>query len=215
MYFDILRQTTLFMGLSNGEIESELKRFNAILKNHKKGEILQMSGSPLKKFGMVLYGSLNVLSDDVNGNRTIMAEVTRGNTFGESLCFLRISKPNIYVSAIEDSVVLWLSVDNLFENARDSLENRFTQMMAKRTLVMNNRIQILSKLTLREKLVAYFNLLIKQNNSSCFEIPFNREDMATYIGTNRSALSRELSKMKKEGLIDYNKNKFTCYIKKL
>ena len=78
-----------------------------------------------------------------------------------------------------------------------------TAMLAKRALAMNDRIQILSKLRLREKLMTYFTELSREQKSKVLTLPFNREDMAAYIGTNRSALSRELSRMKQDGIIDY------------
>ena len=86
------------------------------------------------------------------------------------------------------------------------LQRRFTAALAAKTLMMNNRIQVLSRLTLRGKLTAYFTELAAAQGSSVIHLPMNREDTAAYIGVNRSALSRELARMKAEGLIDYRKN---------
>ncbi|MBQ6721773.1 MAG: winged helix-turn-helix domain-containing protein [Clostridia bacterium] len=79
-------------------------------------------------------------------------------------------------------------------------------MLAMKALSMNDRIQVLSRLTLRSKLTAYFTELAAAQGSNVIRLPMNREDTAAYIGTNRSALSRELSRMREEGLIDYRKN---------
>jgi len=213
-YINVIKNNILFCDLKTEEIENRLHKMNATFKDYKKGGILHISGNPLEKFGLVVYGTVNILTDDTEGNRTIMAEVTKGNTFGESLSFLKIQNPDIYVCASEDSGVIWLSSSVLFNNTDDyDLEVRFAKMIAKRTLNMNERIQILSKLTLKEKILTYLNYLSKKSNSNKVTVPFNREDMATYIGTNRTALSRELSKLKKEGIIDYCKNNFELKFK--
>ena len=81
-------------------------------------------------------------------------------------------------------------------------------MLANRTLEMNDRIQILSKRTLRSKLVTFFSLLIKRYDDDSFAIPFDRSAMADYLGTDRSALSRELSHMQAEGLLRFRHNRF-------
>ena len=88
------------------------------------------------------------------------------------------------------------------------LSGRFTKMLAARTLTMNRRIQILSKLTIREKILTFLSQECAVTGKNTVEITLNREDMAAYLGTNCSALSRELSKMKKEGILDYRKNIF-------
>ena len=149
--------------------------------------------------------------DDIDGNRMIMANVTAGGTFGESLCFLHTAESPVYIVATEEAKVLWLRPDELFTAGDDELSaklrNRFTAMIAERALSMNTRIQILSKLSIREKLIALFSSYSSAGADS-FEVPFNREDMAAYIGADRSAMSRELSKMKAEGIIDYHKEMF-------
>ncbi|MDO4938740.1 MAG: Crp/Fnr family transcriptional regulator [Lachnospiraceae bacterium] len=180
--------------------------------SYRKGECMHRQGEPVKNFGMVLSGIAQVCCDDYDGNRVIMAEVRPGRTFGESLCYLGIEDPVVYIYASEDSDILWLSLDRLFEKNRDDLasemQKRFITLLATRTLQMNNRIQVLSKLSIREKLIMYFSELATEEGHGTFTVPLNREDLAAYIGANRSALSRELSKMKKEGIIDYYGNTF-------
>ncbi len=161
---------------------------------------------------MVLSGLVQVLTDDINGNRMIMANVTSGGTFGESLCYLKVKEPEIYIVAQKPSGVLWLSAEVFRREAETEfgleMKDRFISMLAERALSMNTRIQILSRLTLRDKLTALFTAFADKGGRSVI-LPFNRADMAAYLGTDRSALSRELSRMKAEGLIDYRKNSFT------
>ena len=203
----------LFAGLDRREREEAVSRMEGRTADYVKGEFLHLPGTPFSSFGLVLSGSVRVFEDDREGNRLIMAEVGVGNTFGESLCFLSVPDSPVYVCAAEDSRVLWLSPAPFFregtENgAASAMRKRFTALLAGRTLKMNSRIQILSRLTIREKLTVYFSGLAREQGSDAVTVPFSREEMAAYIGADRSALSRELSKMKREGLIDYRKNVF-------
>ena len=149
--------------------------------------------------------------EDFDGNSIIMAIVTPGHTFGESLCFIGNDSPvNIY--AVSDTDLLWLKTDKIKEHGSDKravlITDRFISMLAARTLEMNNRIQILSKIKLRDRLITYFSQNVAKYGMS-FTLPLSREDMAAYLGTNRSALSRELGKMRDEGIIEFSHNNFT------
>lgn len=208
----LIEASVMFKNLDESGLEKALDLLEASYSEYKKNDVIHPAYKEMKAFGMVLSGVVQACMDDVEGNRIIMAEVAAGNTFGESLCFLEIKDSPVYVYASEPAEVLWISLKKLFENTKDDfaglLQKRFTAMLASRTLNMNDRIQVLSRISIRDKLLTYFNQMSQAAGSLTFQIPINREDMATYMGINRSALSRELAKMKQEGLIDYYKNTF-------
>ena len=205
----VLQGNPLFRGLDPDRLDRQLQVMKAVKAHSVRGEMLQRPGEPIRRFGVVLSGAVQVCVDDIEGNRMIMAEVAPGHSFGESLCFLRTRESPVYIFAAEDSDLLWLSTEDLFA-ASDAfhmeIQQRFTATLAAKALTMNNRIQVLSRLSLRGKLTAYFTELAAAQGSSVIRLPMNREDTAAYIGANRSALSRELAQMKAEGLIDYRKN---------
>lgn len=205
-----IRGCALFDGLDDDGLEKALEILEAKSSFYYKGEYLHTPYTRMKRFGMVLSGVVQACMDDIEGNRMIMAEVVPGGTFGESLCLLAISDSPVYVYASEASEVLWFSVAELFGDSPNAfaaqMQKQFTAMLAARTLSMNDRIQVLSKIRLRDKLTTYFSQMSQQSRSLTFQLPMNRDDLATYMGTNRSALSRELAQMKKEGLIDYYRN---------
>lgn len=210
-----LKSSRLFRGIKEAETEEALKILSASFGAYERGDLLHPAGSPVKKFGMVLTGTVNVCTDDLGGSRMIMASVGPGGTFAEALCYLKVKEPVMYAEAAEDVQVLWLSLGKLYRagakadaTVLEKLQKNFTAMLADRMLSMNDRIQVLSRLTLREKLKTYFSEMSLKTGSRTFSVPFNRENMAAYLGTNRSALSRELSAMKKERLIDFYKNSF-------
>ena len=205
-----IRSSALFSDMDDEELGKALELLGAEFRAYDKGETLHRPYTQMKRFGMVLSGVVQACMDDIEGNRMIMAEVVPGNTFGESLCFLAFADSPVYVYASEASEVLWFSLGELFGDAPNAfavrLQKRFIAMLAARTLSMNDRIQVLSKIRLRDKITTYFSQMSRETRSLTFQIPMNRDDFATYMGTNRSALSRELAQMKKEGLIDYYLN---------
>ena len=208
---DIIRKHLLFSDLSDEDYGRALIFFHAYAKSHMKGEYLNRIGATLDAFGLVLSGNVQVYMVDIDGNEMIMANVSQGESFGESLCFLQRETP-VYIRAVSDCEILWLDPDRIKSAANNSpfdieLASRFTALLAQRTLSMNNRIQILSKLTLRRKLITFFSEYAVSGAAE-FTVPMNRHEMAAYLGAERSALSRELSKMRSEGIIDFNRNRF-------
>lgn len=220
MYEEILNDTScramlstcpLFCGLEEPALQSALTFFEASLNLYKKGDFLQEILSPFRHFGLVLDGTVQVYADDVTGTPIIMANVSAGETFGESLCFLEEESP-VYIRATASAAVLMLSTGNLHRQPDNPLSLRFTKMLAQRTLTMNDRIQVLSKRTLREKVLTLLNQYCTRFGHRGFTLPMGRADMAVYLGTDRAALSRELSRMQKEGLISFRKNYFLLKI---
>ena len=216
MYEDVIAHCTLFENLSREELTYALRFFSAAQRIYERGDFLNRISAPLEGFGLVLSGTIQVYMDDIDGNQMIMANVGEGETFGESLCFLHRDAP-VYICSVTDSVVLWMNTERIRHpevnpSARDiMLANRFTAMLAARTLAMNDRIQILSKISIRDKLITFFSQYCSRTGRQEITIPFDRNDMATYLGVNRSALSRELGRMKQEGIIDFHKNTFKIH----
>ena len=213
----------LFCGMAEEELACALHFFEAKPVTYRRGDFLNRIGDALPWFGLVVEGTIQVYMDDFDGHHMIMANVGPGETFAESLCYLG-RRASIYICAVSDAVVLQLSCRKLKSCAAGSGEcdgscgcggvrgcaaytQRFITMLAGRTLTMNDRIQILSRPTLRGRLVAFFSQYVRRVGRS-FAIPFDRADMAAYLGTDRSALSRELGRMQKEGLLRFRKNRF-------
>ena len=203
----------LFKDLSESELKSATDFFESKEISYKKGELISSPDKLLKNFGLVLSGCVQIYTLDIDGYQMIMATVLPGETFGESLSYLKKDAP-IFICAISDTTVLWMSTEkirnqNIVTECDKKLACRFISLLANRALSMNDRIQILSRLTIREKLIAFFTESVRKYNSYSFDLPFDRADMAAYLGCDRASLSRELSKMQQEGLITFTKNHFT------
>ena len=208
---EILRRCPLFSDLTDSEIEDTLVFYSAQRKKHSKGEFVMKAGQPVNRFGLIISGVVQIMMDDIDGRQMMMASVSPGQTFAESLCYQGVKESPVYALAAENCEILWLSADGLkgLHGSGHCMHcQRFIRMLATKTLSMNDRIQVLSKPTLREKLLTLLAQHCTREGKN-FNLPFDRNAMATYLGVNRSALSRELSLLKKEGRIDFYKNSFS------
>ncbi len=206
-----IKSCPLFRDLSAEEFEYAKDFFSVRKKSYKKGEFINIITDKLPFFGYVLSGGVRVCMDEFDGTRVVMASVGPGESFGESLHFLQKDAP-VYIYASSESEILLLNalrVKTASENSMDLLLSaRFISMLAERTLHMNDRIQILTKGSVRDKIITYLSQQKAANLSDEFDIPQNRSELAEYLSVNRSALSRELSRMKEAGIIDFRGNHF-------
>lgn len=214
MNTDLLLKSYIFKGMDERQLKDALTYLNAREVFYKKGENLIMLSNPINEFAVVLSGAVQVSCDDINGNRMIMTTVARGDMFSESLAVTACRESPINATAAEDTWILWLSADIIRRNESDNpVKNmivlNFINAVANKCLMMNDRVQILSKKTIREKVITYLSQVSEQGKKLELKIPFDRQGMADYLGVERSALSRELSRMEKEGIISYKKNIFT------
>ena len=212
LHHPMILQCPLFQGLPPDALEYALSYFEAHVKAYEKGDFLHQVSFPLERFGLVLSGTIQVSMDDMDGHHIIMNNVSAGGLFGEAYCFLGTDAP-IYICAVTEAEVLWMrptrvKAPRLPLQERDQmLANRVVAAVASRTLSLNQRIQILSRRTLREKLITFLSQYATAQGDT-FTIPFDRASMANFLGADRSALSRELSHLRKEGVLDYHRNQF-------
>lgn len=204
----------LFAGLSENELTAAIRLFAGKISEYKKGDSLRAMGLPFPTFGIVLSGGIQVFSLDIDGSPMMMANVGEGDSFGESLAYLETKESPVYVTAAVPASVLWLDICAVRRRAAAgeplalALTERFASVLATRALLQNDRIQILSKPKIRERIVTFLSQCERRYGSRTFIIPFDRASLAVYLGVNRSALSRELAKMKQEGIIDFFRSSF-------
>ena len=213
----LISASPLFAGLRPDEMQKVLQLLGASETECSAGELLHMPGTVLERFAFVLSGQVQVYRDEPDGTRLLMASNGPGDCFGESLCFLGIAAP-VTIIAAEKSRLLWLSMDPVKSAGEsDTSEDaefvhgvtmRVLECFARRALAMNDRIQVLSQRSLRKKIITFLQQYARKSPGRPFELPLAREDMAVFLGCDRSALSRELARMKKDGIIDYYRNSF-------
>ena len=181
---------------------------------YKKGTYVFNSGDVIKNIGLVVEGTVMVEKEDYYGNRSIIAVVREGDIFGEVYACIKNGQSDVSVSTIKDSKILMVNVEFILSGERDVdglsgvIERNLVSILAQKAYILNKKISHITKRTTREKLMSYLSETARDSGSGKFKIPFNRQELADYLCVDRSAMSNELSKMRKEGIIEYNKNYF-------
>ena len=213
-YFDVLSKCILFKNINKDDLLSVIKCLGGIVKSYSKDDIIISEGDNADILGVILEGSVHITRIDYYGNRDIIAGFKKGEIFGETISILDNNKMLVNVIADEDTKVLIIKMKKILSPCdkpcyfhKEILLN-LLHALAKKNIMFNKKIEIMSKKTTKEKLMCYLSFQAKENNSSEFEIPFNRQELADYLGVERSGLSVEINKLKKEGIIYSNKNYF-------
>lgn len=213
-YIPILKKTQLFSGASDEDIEAMLGCLQAKLCTYEKGEYVLREGERVERLMMLVKGELHIQRDDYWGNRSIISMVGVGEMFGEAYAAPESGPLMNDVLAVEDSAVIFLDIGKLLTVCPNgckfhamAVKNLFFAISEKNRKLVR-KLGYMSQRTTREKLIAYLSEEAKRQNSGSFSIPFNRQQLADFLSVDRSAMSNELCKLRDEGLIEFEKNRF-------
>lgn len=211
---DVLANCALFEAIRPEDRGAMLGCLGAQALSVVKHQFIFREGDPADRVGIVLEGAVQLVREDYYGNRSILARIGPSGLFGEGLSCAGIPAFPVSAVAVEDSQVLLLDSRRITATCCNacSFHNQMIfnllKVVARKNLMLTEKIEITSKRTTREKLMAYLLAQAKQHNSASFAIPYNRQALADYLEVDRSAMSAELSKLRKDGVIDYQKNHF-------
>ena len=183
--------------------------------NVRKNESIFQEGTTAKFLGIILSGAVQMVQDDFYGNRTIVTQIEENRIFGESFACSGVSSLPVSFIASKDCEIMLIDCGRITNTCCNACEFHkqvifnLLQLVAKKNLDFHQKIEITSKRTTREKLMAYLLSVAKQTGSNSFSIPYARQGLADYLGVERSAMSAEISKLRKEGIIECQKNQFT------
>lgn len=213
-YIPILKNTQLFSGASDEDIEAMLGCLQARLCTYKKGEYVLREGERIERLMMLVKGELHIQRDDYWGNRSIISMVGVGEMFGEAYAAPESGPLMNDVLAVEDSAVIFLDIGKLLTVCPNgckfhamAVKNLFFAISEKNRKLVR-KLGYMSRRTTREKLIAYLSEEAKRQNSGAFSIPFNRQQLADFLSVDRSAMSNELCRLRDDGLIEFEKNRF-------
>ena len=217
-YIRILKGTKLFSGIAEDEISLMLSCLDAHLREYRKGEYVFRQGEYISTIMMLVDGELHIQQDDYWGNRSIISHISAGEMFGEAYIAPESGALLNDVVAVEDSTVIFLDAKKIMTVCSSAcrfhsivVQNLFFAISEKnRKLVM--KLGHMSKRTTREKLISYLSAESRRQNSSDFTIPFNRQQLADFLSVDRSAMSNELCRMRNEGLLRFDKSRFTLLL---
>ncbi|MEE0954575.1 MAG: Crp/Fnr family transcriptional regulator [Eubacterium sp.] len=209
-----IRQSPLFDGISDKDLPAMLKCTGCYTHFFNKGEPVYSQEEEVKTVGIVLCGHVQMLQEDIWGRKTILTAMDPGDMFGETFaCGSETTSKVTFLCTMPSKILMmpFHHIMNMCSNAC-SFHNKLIENMVRMIAVKNGqlmqKVEILSKRTLREKILAYLSREVQKQKSQYLDIPMGRIELAEYLGADRSALSRELSRMKEDGLIDYDRNTF-------
>lgn len=212
--YEDLAQMKLFDGIQPHELTELLACVSARQSVYAKDEFIIEQGECVSEFGVVLCGNARVVKLDASGKMLIVLLLQKGSEIGVLLAASKGRESSVFIQAVDEVKVLWISYNKLAGHCESAcpkhevLLRNYIAAVAQKGLMLHERLNCLIRPTVRDKVFAYLREVSREKQSKSFDIPFDRNEMAEYLNVERSALSRELSAMKREGLIDYYKNSF-------
>lgn len=215
-YLPVFRKRILFRNMTDAEICALLNGMSPRIVEFEKGETAVFDGDKLSELGMILSGSVHLVHDDESGNQNLMEVLGKGECFGE-LNAAGGYPLTISVVASEPTAVLFLNMRALLtKEIREEAEIRFLQnfimRLSKKAQRLSVKLSESVRRTTRERITDYLIAQAKKSGSKRFSIPLNRQELADFLFVDRSALSNELSKMRREGILKYDKNRFELFM---
>ena len=214
MDVELLQQSRIFKGMSEAETSSALSSLHAQEKRYKKGQALLHAGDVTEKLGLVLEGSVTIESNDAWGNRTILSHVGKGQLFAETYAVLSDEPLLVDVIANEDCRILLLDRSAL-ESPRSHwrpwlylLVRNLLTLSCKKYMMLTERDTLLAPKRARDRIIAYLGQVYRELGALEFAIPFDQQQLADYLNLDRSVVSKELNKLKREGMLWFNRNRF-------
>ncbi len=207
-------KSPLFDGVEEQDLNSMMHCLSAQKRHYKKEEFIFHSGDRAQQIGMVLCGTVHMMKEDFWGNRMILGEAGPGDLFGEVYACARVQWLEVNVIAKTDTDILFLDIQKILTVCSNGCEfhsrmiRNLLSSISRRTLAMTRKVEHMSQRTLRDKVLSYLSSQAMITGSREFTIPYNRQQLAEYLSVDRSALSSELGKMKKEGILEFRKNWF-------
>lgn len=205
-YIPTLKKTALFARLEN-DLEKVLPCLSPQIRTYEKDNIIILSGEPVRSIGIVLSGGARMVKEDIEGNVNILMDLQEGELFGETFACAGMKKSLVTVQAIETCKIMFIDYKKIITvcsavcEFHTKLIENMLMLIAEKNILLNQKMEIISKRTIREKLLAYFEMQKGIANSNKFMIPFNRTELAAFLCVDRSAMTRELSNMRKDGLL--------------
>ena len=213
-FFEILKRCPLFEGIPLEDLDAMLSCIGRHTVEVGKGQSIFQEGDPATHVGMVLSGAVRLVRADYYGNRSIVAHIGPAELFGETYACAAVTALPVSVVADTDSKVLLMDCRRITTSCTNAciFHNRMIfnllRMVATKNLVFDQKIQVTSQRTTREKLMAFLLNQAKLQGSSSFTIPYDRQGLADYLEVDRSGLSAEISKLRKEGILESERNHF-------
>ena len=206
--------SALFDGIDPKDRRAVLSCTGYHIGTFRKGDIVAFEAENIKHIGLVLSGSVDMIKEDLWGNKTMLIRSRKNDLFGETFACGSDNLSVVTFIVSQDARILFIPFDRVMRSCtmacvfHHQLIENMVRIIAGKNRDLMRKVEVVSKRTIREKLLTYLSLQSQLQQTHYFEIPLGRVELAEYLCVDRSALTRELAKMKEEGLIDYDRNCF-------
>lgn len=213
-YLEILKKCPLFLGICEEELLRMLHCLGAVVEKFEKKDTVFAEGTEARQIGVMLSGEAESVSYDYYGNRSIINQISESDLFAEAFACAESKSLPVSIEAVNRSEVMLINCSHILHTCSNNCS--FHQQMiynlmkdlAQKTILFHRRIEVTSKRSTKDKLLAYLEIVSKEKNSRSFDVPFDRQELADYLEVDRSGLSAEISKLRKEGVLKSNKKHF-------
>jgi CRP-like cAMP-binding protein len=213
-YLPILKKCPLFTGIEDKDIAAILPCLSATIRQAEKNTFILTVDDSVNYVGLILNGSVHVIKEDFWGRKDILSQLGPAELFAESFSCAHTAHIPVSVLAVEQTELMMIDCRKIIRTCssaclfHNQLISNMLEIIANKNILLMQKIEQLSKRTTREKVLAYLSAEAQKAGKNFFDIPFSRQEMADYLSVDRSAMSSELSKMREEGLIDFERNHF-------
>jgi CRP-like cAMP-binding protein len=210
----ILKKSPLFQGVEDNDLEAMLSCLGATERKYRKNDVILLAGTRVTSVGILIDGSAQITRDDAEGNRAILSELEKADLFAEAYVAAGSMEVPITVIATSDCRIVWIPFNKIVGTCSNAcgfhktLVQNMMRVIAVKNIWMNEKMRILSCKTTKEKLMTYLSDYSERVGKNKFKIPFSRNELADFLSVDRSAMSRELSRLRDEGYLKYCKNEF-------
>jgi CRP-like cAMP-binding protein len=213
-YLNLLKDVPLFEHIDAQDIPEMLKCLKATKKSYQKDSFIRCEGDNTDFIGIVLEGTIQILQNDYDGKRTITAAFGAGSMFAEAFACADVPVLPVNVLAATDCVILFLNKKQILhqhgcsDDFHIQLIENLLKIVSRKNILLNQKLRYISHKTTSEKLLAFLTDQARLHHSNEFTIPYDRQALADYLGVERSAMSAEISKLKKNGVLMTHKSYF-------
>lgn len=205
---EIVKENQLFNNLNTDNIRKIIKCSKAEVQNFYKGQVILEKGTKIKKLGIIIEGELNLVSRKYNGTRVIITSLGINDLFGEALIFSTDKIVPYDLVSSDKSKIVFIPCEffiNMCPHAcsfHRKVTSNMLAVLSDKIIMLNNKINILNSETIKVKIAVYLLDIYKKNRKLIFDIPMKRQELADFLNIKRPSLSRELSNMQHDGIID-------------
>ena len=208
-----IKKSDLFEGVDSKEFNQIIDSLDSQLKFYRSGQTILNVGQSINRIPLILEGIVSIYQSDFWGHEECIEVLHDGNIFAEAFACDKKNIANISAVADKPTVILWFNIKDILkidasDASRTTLIRNIMNTLATKNLNLNNKVTHISKQKTRDKILSYLSSESLKAESNEFDIPYDRQQLADYLGIERSAMSAQISKLAKEGYFDTKKNHF-------